>query len=59
MKLLAIISSHRRNGNTLKVVSMINEEVRKIAIRREDFIEIETLFLADYTIHNWVPCMLK
>ena len=56
MKILAIISSHRKNGHTSKVVSLLKEEMEKLALQNEEFIEFEKIFLGDFEINHCKGC---
>ena len=56
MKILALISSHRKNGHTSKVVSLLKEDVEKLAIDCDECIEFEKLFLGDFEINHCKGC---
>jgi multimeric flavodoxin WrbA len=56
MKILALISSHRKKGNTSTVVTLIKEHMEHLASKDNDFIQFETLFLSDYTIKHCTGC---
>lgn len=53
MKLLACVSSYRKNGNTDQVVQLIEEQLHKIAALHNTPLEIETLYLGHMDIR---PC---
>ncbi|MCK4239787.1 MAG: flavodoxin family protein, partial [Candidatus Lokiarchaeota archaeon] len=56
MNVLAIVSSHRKNGNTSNVVSLLQEQMEQISMNNGDSIHFETLFLGDYTINHCRGC---
>ena len=56
MKVLAIISSHRKNGNTSKVISILKEEIDKISLKNNKKTKFEILFLSDYEIKQCQGC---
>ncbi|MFX1277340.1 MAG: flavodoxin family protein [Promethearchaeota archaeon] len=56
MKILAIISSHRKNGHTSKVISLLKEEMNNIALKNQEYIEFEKLFLGDHEINHCKGC---
>ena len=53
MRILALIGSHRRSGNTARVVRMVETRMRALGALRGVPVEFETLFLADFDIR---PC---
>lgn len=56
MKILALISSHRKKGNTSHVVSLIKEHIEQLSSKNGEFAQFETLFLSDYTIKRCTGC---
>ena len=56
MKIVAIISSHRKNGHTSRIVSLLKEEVEKLALDDGETIDFEKLFLGDYEINHCKGC---
>ncbi len=53
MKILSIVSSYRKNGNTAQVVSLIHEQLDQIAAQHGEPIELETLFIGHMDLQ---PC---
>lgn len=54
MKVVALIGSQRKNGNTARIVQIIEARMRAlVAARQAVSIEFETIFLSDYDIR---PC---
>lgn len=45
MKLMTIVGSHRKNGNTAQIVGLIEEELQAAAAEAGDALEIETVYL--------------
>ncbi|MFB0561525.1 MAG: flavodoxin family protein [Candidatus Lokiarchaeia archaeon] len=56
MKVLAIISSHQKKGNTATIISLIKEQMKSYAQKNGDSIKFETLFLGDYNINRCKGC---
>lgn len=56
MKILAIISSHQKKGNTATIVSLLKEQMESYALKNGDSVQFETLFLGDYTIDRCKGC---
>lgn len=56
MKILAIISSYRKNGHTSKIVGLLKKEVESKASKDGRFIAFEKLFLGDYEINHCKGC---
>jgi multimeric flavodoxin WrbA len=56
MNLLALISSNRRNGNTARLVRMIETQARALAERHGAPLEFETLFLGDLDMRQCRGC---
>jgi multimeric flavodoxin WrbA len=50
MRILAIIGSYRKKGNTTRVVDLIEQQLQKEAARSGEPVEIETLFLGHQDI---------
>jgi multimeric flavodoxin WrbA len=55
MKIIAIIGSNRKRGNTARAVHMILEEIMSTALPGER-VEAEVLFLGDFNIHLCRGC---
>ena len=53
MRILALVGSYRRNGNTDQIVRLIEEQLRQVAARHQELLEIETVYLGRQTIN---PC---
>ena len=53
MNVLALVGSERKNGNTARVVQMVEARMRALASSRGEPLEFETLFLADHDVR---PC---
>ena len=53
MKILAMIGSYRRRGNTARIVQMVEARMHALAAQRNVPAEFETLFLADLEVR---PC---
>lgn len=53
MRVLALVGSFRKTGNTARVVRMIEARARALAAGRDATLEFETLFLGDLDIR---PC---
>ncbi len=56
VKILAIVSSYRRNGNTTRAVQMITDRLREQAAGRGESMEIEILHLAALQIQFCRGC---
>ncbi|MFX0058353.1 MAG: flavodoxin family protein [Candidatus Hodarchaeota archaeon] len=56
IKILSIISSGRKIGHTSKVVSLLEEELRQISAKNNEYLHFETLFLSDYNIQHCSGC---
>ncbi|MCG8572242.1 MAG: flavodoxin family protein [Spirochaetes bacterium] len=56
MKMLAIISSHRKKGNTAGVISLLKKSIKNLANINNDTVDFETLFLKDYQIADCIGC---
>ncbi len=56
MKIVAIISSYRKNGHTSKIVSLIQKQMEKLNIKDNDSLEFEKLYLGDYEINHCKGC---
>ncbi len=53
MKILALIGSYRKNGNTDRIVGMITTQLQKTAQQHNEPLEIETIYLGHQNIG---PC---
>jgi multimeric flavodoxin WrbA len=53
MRILALVSSNRKRGNTARIVQMIEAQARTLAQRQGAMLEFETLYLGDMDIR---PC---
>ena len=53
MNVLALVGSERKNGNTARVVQMVEARMRALASSRGLVVAFETLFLSDHDIR---PC---
>ena len=56
MKILAIIGSFRKNGNTSNVISIIKDEIAKLTQENDDVFDFEKVFLSDYEINQCRGC---
>ncbi|MEJ2249472.1 MAG: flavodoxin family protein, partial [Candidatus Lokiarchaeota archaeon] len=56
IKILAIISSNRKNGHTSKVISLIKERMEQLTKNKDDNLEFEKIFLGDYEINHCKGC---
>jgi len=56
MKILALVGSYRKNGNTAQVVDLIAEELQRAAARDCGALEIETLYLGHHDIRLCRGC---
>ena len=50
MKILALVGSYRKRGNTARIVAMIAEELQKLATTADEILEVETVYLAHQDI---------
>jgi multimeric flavodoxin WrbA len=53
MKILALIGSHRKKGNTARIVQMVDARMQTLAMQHATQLEFETLFLGDLAVR---PC---
>jgi len=53
MNILAVVGSHRKKGNTARIVQMIGAELETLATQAGQPLIFETLYLGDLDIH---PC---
>ena len=58
MKILAIISSHRKKGTTSKMVSILKDELESIGRNGQEKVRFESIFLSDYQILRCKGCRL-
>jgi multimeric flavodoxin WrbA len=57
MKVLAIISSHQKKGNTATIISLLKEQMKSYARNNNgDSVQFETLFLGDYNVNRCTGC---
>ncbi|MFW9820502.1 MAG: flavodoxin family protein [Candidatus Thorarchaeota archaeon] len=56
IKILSIISSGRKNGHTSKIISLLEEEIKRISSMNNDYLDFETVFLSDYKIEHCRGC---
>ncbi|MHA2309316.1 MAG: flavodoxin family protein, partial [Candidatus Heimdallarchaeaceae archaeon] len=56
MKILAIIGSGRKQGNTSNIASLILKRIEKLADGEENHLYVEKLFLADYDLMHCLGC---
>lgn len=56
MKILALMSSYRKKGNTARIVQMIEGQMEKIAARHDEPLDFETLHLAHMDIEMCRGC---
>ena len=50
MKILTCVGSYRKNGNTARVVGLIEEQLQKVAAHNNEALEIETVYLGHHDI---------
>ena len=53
MRILALVSSYRKKGNTARIVQMIEAQMKAVAARQDEALEFETLYLGHVDIQ---PC---
>ena len=58
MKVIALIASYRKKGNTTRVVEMVLESLRQQSAGRDQPVEIETVFLGHQNIQLCRGCRL-
>ncbi len=56
MKILAIIGSGRKKGNTSTIASMLLKRINELAIAEDEQIQVEKLFLVDYELKHCLGC---
>ncbi len=56
MRILALVGSYRKNGNTAQVVSLIEAHLRTLAARSGTVLDIQTLFLGHKEIRMCQGC---
>lgn len=56
MKILAIISSYRKNGHTSKITTLIHQKIEEIGVHYGERIEFEKIHLGDYKINHCLGC---
>lgn len=56
MRVLALVGSHRKNGNTSQIVSLMEESLNKIAALHNEPMEIETLYLGHMDLRPCLGC---
>ncbi|WP_075062647.1 flavodoxin family protein [Ornatilinea apprima] len=52
-KILSIVGSYRKNGNTARVLNLLHEDILNKAERENISVEIETVFLGEFNLN---PC---
>jgi len=58
MKVLTIIGSGRKKGNTSKVSSLLMKKIETLAKSEGEIIDVEELFLSDYDIRHCIGCRI-
>ena len=58
MKILALIGSNRKKGNTTRIVQLIEQRMQALAQQHNTPLEFETIFLGDLDIHQCRGCRL-
>ena len=53
MRILALVSSYRKKGNTARIVQMIEAQMKAVAARHNEVLEFETLYLGHVDLQ---PC---
>ena len=53
MKILTLVSSYRKNGNTAKIIQQVQEKMLDLADSQHVPLEFETIFLGHL---NLLPC---
>jgi len=56
MKVLAIITSGRKKGNTSMIASFLLDRIKKLAIDEKKQLQVEKLFLSDYELKHCLGC---
>ena len=56
MKILAIIGSGRKSGNTSSIASILLRRISELAIAEEKKLQVEKLFLVDYELKHCIGC---
>jgi multimeric flavodoxin WrbA len=56
MKILVIIGSGRKKGNTSTIASMLLKRIRELAISEDKQLQVEKLFLVDYELMHCLGC---
>jgi hypothetical protein len=56
MKILALVSSHRRRGNTARIVHMTEAQMEAIAARHDQPLAFDTLYLGHRDIRLCRGC---
>ena len=56
MKILALVSSHRKRGNTARIVQMIEAHMSRLAATRDAPLDFETLYLGDMDVRFCQGC---
>ena len=56
MKILVLMSSYRKKGNTARIVQMIEGQMEEIAARHDEPLDFETLYLAHMAIELCRGC---
>ena len=58
MKILALIGSYRTNGNTARLLSLIEEQMRREADRVGEALDFETVYLGHLNIQMCRGCRI-
>ncbi|MBM3129433.1 MAG: flavodoxin family protein [Chloroflexi bacterium] len=58
MKILALVGSNRKKGNTTRIVQLIETRMQSLAQQHDTPLEFETIFLGDLDIHPCRGCRL-
>lgn len=58
MKILALIGSYRKNGNTDRVIHLMKEHLQSIAQQQTIPLELETVYLGDIQLGNCRGCRI-
>jgi len=56
MKILALVSGHRKKGNTARIVQTIEAHLQAIAARQQQPLEFDTLYLGDLNVQFCRGC---
>jgi multimeric flavodoxin WrbA len=56
MRILALVTSYRKSGNTTRIVEMIEAQLEALAARHDEALEFETLYLGHLDIQMCRGC---